>query len=111
MFKLTVSEMFEFEEMTGVPFSRVAKQATPRICKVHRLQIGSCSPCADARGLCQEHTDAFQYCDECEGSNMPFRHAMAVVWLKRRRLDPDLAWDDFVQATDGETALRELGNE
>jgi hypothetical protein len=108
VFDLSLSEMFEFEEMTGIPFSRVAKQATPKICKPHRLQIAACQPCQDARGLCSDHRDAFQYCGDCEGSDMSFKTAMVIVWLKRRRNDPELTWETFVDTADGDAALMEL---
>jgi hypothetical protein len=110
MIKLKLNELDLFEEAAGMPFSRASKRLMPRFCQRHRLEVGECQPCKGKRGICTEHTVAFQWCTDCEMGDIPPKVLAALGWLLRRREQPELTFEEFWATAEIDEVMAELGN-
>ena len=108
---LRVNELLLFEERAGVTFARAAKRMAPKWCQVHRLAMGACKDCKkSAPNPCDPHAAAIAECDDCEGPDTPMAWIAALGWIYRRRREPDLTWERFIETAEVNEVMAELGN-
>ena len=98
--KLKLNEIMLFEEKAGIPLSRAQAEMAPAICQMHRLRT---FPSAAERGA------AIAACEECRPAMPSMRIIAAFGWLLRRRREPELTWDAFIETTDLEDVLADMG--
>lgn len=92
MLQLKIREVAMFEERAGMSFARAMGTFRNSMCVQHRHVVRACGSCTTGQ-LCGEHQEAFSECERCTGADIPVNVAAALVFVLRRRAEPELAWE------------------
>lgn len=109
---LKLRETMAFEEKAGVPFNNAIKRLSPQFCQLHRLARGKCADCKKD-GVCAKHLAEFQECvqsGDCEMPQIPAMQLAALGWIVKRRDNPELDWETYIDEAGPDDAWLALGN-
>lgn len=96
---LKLREVAEFERVTGLNYAKAIREMGAKLCQLHRLAVGGCAACkAAAEPMCPKHDAVFQLCEKCEGVQVGSMAVAGLGYIVRRRADPALTWDDWLDA-------------
>lgn len=96
---LKLREVAEFERVTGLNYAKAIKEMGTKLCQLHRLAITSCADCKKSDApMCEKHDALFQECEKCEGVQVGSMAAAGLGYIVRRRTDPELTWDAWLDA-------------
>jgi hypothetical protein len=106
--KLKLRETADFERVAGVPWMRAQKLLQVQRCKAHRLELEGCAECRAEGKPCAPHRAAVSECQQCEMPAAPVEVWAAVGWVLRKRHEPGLSYEEYIEVASFEDLMDEL---